>query len=242
MNNNKPTMASHPSSDDSVPLVFVSFSPYDDDPQDGGQETYDFQYFLKWAYSMCRGISATDAEDIAQEAWISFSLKFMDGDIINAKAYSVKVICNKFFDYLRKQQKRSLLPTISLSAYTEHTHIEFMKLCSEKMSNSAYEPGKRIEEMDSLHELAIALRELPCRQRRAMACTVLDKMGDSLPLRQVFMYHHIAESEMCWPTCKEEKRVLQASLPAARRKLANLIHIDLGQYRQKKRSPQPVLP
>lgn len=227
----------HPSSDADVPLVSASFFLFDDDPDDE-QETFDFSYFYGRTRSMCQGVVEADVEDIAQEAWISFSLKFLKGGINNPKAYSIRVIRNKFMDFLRKEKRFPFILTVSLSVNDENSEADFTMLYCKDMDNQASYPGRRIEEMEYLHELAVALFELPRRQRRAIACTLLDKLGDLLPLRHVFTYHHMDEAEMYWPINKEEKRVLQASLPEARRNLAGLMHIDLRQYRKKKRSLQ----
>ncbi len=98
-----------------------------------------------------------------------------------------------------------------------------------------------MEKMDFLNDLAAALSNLAPRQRRAMICMLLDKVDDPLPLKQALKSNHIDASGMCWPSNKAEKRLLQASLPAARRALANLMHIDLSQYKQRLRRPHPPL-
>ncbi|HEY6408660.1 MAG TPA: hypothetical protein VIY29_14435, partial [Ktedonobacteraceae bacterium] len=74
-------------------------------------------------------------------------------------------------------------------------------------------------------------------QRCAMILVLLDKIDDPLPLKQALKSNHIDASGMCWPSNQAEKRVLQASLPAARRNLANLMQIDLRQYKQRSRRP-----
>jgi DNA-directed RNA polymerase specialized sigma24 family protein len=238
--NNKSADVSHPSSNADVPLVSASFSPYDNDSEDVEQEIYDFPYFFVRTRSLCRGVSDADLQDIAQDSWISFSLKFTSGSIKKAKAYSLRVIHSKFMDYLRKEKQRSRIPTTSLSAYGENLDIELVAFSGRSSINPANQLDDHMEEMDFLDSLALALSKLPRRQRRAMVCTSLDKVGEPHLLKQALRRHRIDESEMCWPTNKEEKRVLQASVPAARRALAILMHIDLSQYNQKKRSLQLV--
>jgi len=107
--------------------------------------------------------------------------------------------------------------------------------------NPANELDDQMEKMDFLNDLAAALSNLAPRQRRAMICMLLDKVDDPLPLKQALKSNHIDASGMCWPSNKAEKRLLQASLPAARRALANLMHIDLSQYKQRLRRPHPPL-
>jgi DNA-directed RNA polymerase specialized sigma24 family protein len=236
--NHKSADASHPSSNADIPLVSASFSPYDNDSEDAEQEIYDFPYFFVRTRSMCRGVPDADLQDIAQDSWISFSFKFASGSIKRAKAYSLQVIHSKFMDYLRKEKQRSRIPTTSLSAYGENLDSELVAFSGRGLINPANQLADHMEEMDCLDSLALALSKLPPRQRRSMVCTSLDKVGEPFLLKQALKRHHIDESEMCWPTNKEEKRVLQASVPTARRALANLMHIDLNQYNQKKRSSQ----
>ena len=68
-------------------------------------------------------VADADLQDIAQEAWVSFSRK-SNGDIDNSEAYIAQIIRNKFRDHLRQEKRRSRLTTISLSAYAENPGIE----------------------------------------------------------------------------------------------------------------------
>ena len=230
--NEKSTGASHLKSDP-VPFVSTGSSPYDDDPG-----TYGFPYFLALARYLCQEVSDADLQDIAQEAWVSFSRK-SNGDIDNSEAYTAQIIRNKFRDHLRQEKRRSRLPTISLSAYAENPGIELAAISGVGLINPANELDDQMEKIDFLNNLAAALPKLAPRQRRAMICMLLDKVDDPLPLKQALKSNHVDASGMCWPSNKAEKRLLQASLPAARRALANLMHIDLCQYKQRKRRPQP---
>ncbi|MFL5654277.1 MAG: RNA polymerase sigma factor [Ktedonobacteraceae bacterium] len=230
--NEKSTAASHLKSD-LVPFVSPGSSPYDDDPG-----THGFPYFLALARYICRDVSDADLQDIAQEAWVSFSRK-SNGDIDNSEAYITQIIRNKFRDHLRQEKRRSRLPTISLSAYAENPGIELAAISGAGLINPANELDDQMEKIDFLNNLAAALPKLAPRQRRAMICTLLDKVDDPLPLKQALKSNHVDASGMCWPSNKAEKRLLQASLPAARRALANLMHIDLCQYKQKTRRSHP---
>ncbi len=240
MSKSDQTAHTSPMPSDAISLVTAGFSLYDDDSKDGERETYDFPYFLVRTRSLCRGVSDADLQDIAQEAWISFSNKSMQGGINNPKAYIVQIIRRKFIDYLRQEQRRSRLPTISLSLYAENSDVEYAALSSRGLSNPANELDAHMEKIDFLNSLAAILPRLAPRQRRVMICTLLDKSDDPLLIKLALKRHHIDESEMYWPVSKQDKRLLQASFPAACRTLANLMHIDLCQYNQKKRSLQPV--
>src|SRR2546421_7368097 len=226
--NEKSTDASHLKSD-LVPFVSPGSSPYDDDPG-----TLGFPYFLALARYICRDVSDADLQDIAQEAWVSFSRK-SNGDIDNSEAYTAQIIRNKFRDHLRQEKRRSRLPTISLSAYAENPGIELAAISGVGLINPANELDDQMEKIDFLNNLAAALPKLAPRQRRAMICMLLDKVDDPLPLKQALKTNHIDASGMRWPSNRAEKRLLQASLPAARRTLANLLHIDLCQYKQRTR-------
>ncbi len=214
-----------------------SASPYDDDSEDAGIGTYRFPYFLAVAHSLCQGVSDTDLQDIAQEAWFSYSRRSKEDDISNPEAYIATIIRNKFRDHLRKERRHSPSSIISLSAFTDNPDIELAALSRRRLINSTNELEDQLEKLDFFHSLAAILPKIPPRQRCAIICTMLDKIDDPLLFKQVLKSHHIDVSEMCWPSNKAEKRLLQASLPAARRTLANLMDIDLCQYKQRKRPP-----
>ena len=232
--NEKLPDASHLESD-LVLCVPGGSSPYDDDPEDAKPGNYGFPYFLALARYICQDVSEADLQDIAQEAWVSFFRKSGKGDIGNSEAYIAQVIRNKYRDHLRQEKRRSRLPTISLSAYAENADIELVAISCEGLINPANELDDRMEKIDFLNNLAAALPKLAPRQRHAMICMLLDKVDDPLALKQALKTNHIDASGMRWPSNKAEKRLLQASLPAARRTLANLLHIDLCQYKQRTR-------
>ena len=237
----KPPDASHLPLDP-MPFVLNNSSPYDDDPEDAEQSTYRFSYFLTVTRSFYRGVSDPDLQDIAQEAWVSYSRRSEKGDINNPEAYIAKIIRNKFRDHFRSEKRRSPLPTLSLSAFAENPDIELAALSGQGLINPVNELDDQVEKMDFLNYLAVILPKVPPRQRRAIICTLLDKIDDPLQLKQALKSNHIDASEMCWPSNNAEKRLLQASLPAARRALAYLLNIDLYQFKQRKRGSHQSTP
>ena len=238
-NNDKLTNSSHPPSTHTA-FVLNSCSPYDDDSEDAEKGTFRFSYFLGVTRTFYRGVSDADLQDIAQEAWVSYSRRSERGDIDNPEAYIAKIIRNKFRDYLRKEKRRSLLPTISLSVLAEHSEVEFASLSCQSLINPANALDDQVEKMDFLNNLAVVLPKVAPRQRRAIICTLLDKVDDPHQLKQALKRNHIDASEMCWPSNNAEKRLLQASLPAARRALAYLLNIDLCQFKKRKRGSQQL--
>ena len=157
------------------------------------------------------------------------------GDIDNPESYIAMIIRNKSRDYIRKEKRRYPLPTIPLSLLTENPEVEFVSLSSRFLVNPVNEVDNLVETIDILNDLAFVLPKIPPRQRRAMICTLLDKVDDPLQLKLVLKRIHIDVSEMSWPSNNAEKHLLQASLPAARRALALLLNIDLCQFKQRKR-------
>jgi DNA-directed RNA polymerase specialized sigma24 family protein len=224
----------HPPSIREWPLL-NNCSRYYDDSKDAEQGTYRFSYFLKVTCSFYQGVCYADLQDIAQEAWISYSRRSEKGDIDKPESYIAMVIRNKFRDFIRKEKRRFPLPTIALSLLSEHPEVEFVLLSSRSLVNPVNEIDDLVETMDILNDLAVVLPKVPPRQRRAMICTLLDKVDDPFKLKQVLKSHHIDASEMCWPSNNAEKHLLQASLPAARRALALLLNIDLHQFKERKR-------
>jgi RNA polymerase sigma factor (sigma-70 family) len=237
LNESYKSAATSPLESDPLKFVCVASSQCSYEPKDAELATYGFPYFLTRARYLCQGVSEADLQDIAQEAWVSFSRKAENGDIDNTEAYIAQVIRNKFMDHLRQEKRRSHLPTISLSAFAEHPFLEFTTLSNAGLINPANELDDQIGKIDFLNDLAAALPKLAPRQRCAIILMLLDKIDDPLSLKQALKSNHINASGMCWPGNQTEKRVLQASLPAARRNLANLLQIDLRQYKQRSRRP-----
>lgn len=238
MNKNvEQTKPLHPPSERELSLL-NSCSRYNDDSEDAEQGTYRFSYFLKVTRSFYQGVCDADLQDIAQEAWVSYSRRSEKGDIDHPEAYIAMIIRNKFRDYIRKEKRRSPLPTISLSVLAEYSEVEFASLSGHSLINHANALDDQVEKLDFLNNLAVVLPKVAPRQRRAIICTLLDKVDDQLQLKQILKSNRIDASEMCWPSNNAEKRLLQASLPAARRTLAYLLNIDLRQFKQSKRASQ----
>ena len=210
-------------------------SLYYDDTENALQGKYGFSYFLKVTRSFYQGICDADLQDIAQEAWISYLRRSEKGDIDKPESYIAIIIRNKFRDYIRKEKRKYPLPPIPLSVLTENPEVEFVSLSSRFLVNPVNEVDNLVETIDILNDLAVVLPKIPPRQRRAMICTLLDKVDDPLQLKLVLKRNHIDVSEMSWPSNNAEKHLLQASLPAARRALALLLNIDLCQFKQRKR-------
>lgn len=231
---------------DPLPSVSLIISPYDDDSCDAQLSIYNFHYFLAQAYRICPDVSEADLQEIADEAWISYSRKAGEGTIKKPEPYIARIVQNKFRDYLRRKKQHSGVTMISLSAYEGSPDMDVPASQGESLINPANELEETLSLTALCEDLARALPSLPPRQRRVMICTALDGASDPQPLRQLLKENHIDSSEMSWPENKDEKRLLQASLSAARLNLANLMHIDLSQYKQHKRrqevSPeQPLL-
>lgn len=224
---------------DPLPSILLSISSYDDDLFEARLRTYGFAYLLARACCTCPGVPDADLQEIAQEAWIAYSRKAADDTIEHPEAYIARIILNKFRDYLRWKERCSRVTMVSLSAYESGPDMDIPAIYGESLVNPANELDESLSLADFCNDLARALPALPPRQRRAMICTMLDGALDPQPLRKLLKDNHIEAAEMSWPENKDEKRLLQASLTAARHNLATLLHIDLSQYKQRRRRSEP---
>jgi len=212
-----------------------SVSPYDDDGVfDANVKTYDFAYIFALAHAAHPDIVDADLQDIAQEAFIAFTPRLKSGDLDNPDAYLARVIRSKCNDYYRQQKRRSRLPMVSLSA-DDGPGRQIVEAARDALADPANALEENLFLADLYNALATAIAELPRCQQRAAICTLIDKADNPVPLMRAFKACNISEAQMHWPMNKREKRDLQASLPEARRKLANFLHIDLSQYKQRKR-------
>jgi len=213
-------------------------SPYSDDEFAAGPGKYGFSYIFALVRAAHPDIADADLQDIAQEAFIAFTPRLKNGELSDPDAYLTRVIRNKCYDYYRQQKRRSRLPTVSLSADDGSD-----RQVADEARDGLVDPANTLEESlfltEFYNDLAAAIVELPPCQQRATVCTLIDKVDNPVPLIRAFQAHNIGEAQMHWPIDKREKRDLQASLSAARRKLANFLNIDLSQYKQRKRRSNP---
>ncbi|MGB8346382.1 MAG: sigma factor [Ktedonobacteraceae bacterium] len=225
-------------SPDPLPAVPCDLSPYSDDSSAAGPEKYGFSYILALARTAHPDIADADLQDIAQEAFIAFIPRLERRELAHPDAYLAQIIRNKCNDHYRQQKRRTYLPTVSLSAEDGPD-----RQVAEEARDGLADPANMLEESlflgDFYNDLAAAITELPPCQQRAAICTLIDKADNPVPLIRAFKARNIGEAQMHWPADQREKRDLQASLSAARHKLANFLHIDLSQYKQRKRRSGP---
>lgn len=224
------------------PYIRPDLSPDHHDDAHARLQNYDFRYMLAVARYICTGVSETDLQDIALEALYAFSCSLKKNEIRDPEAYIAQIVRRKFLDYLRRKQRDARLPTVSISTFEDSPDMQIPSPDMEGLIDPANEIDEQMALNDVSNDLAAAIVMLPSRQQRAMICWIVEKAPNPFPLILALKARNIAEIQMHWPQDNDEKRVLQASLPAARQALANFLHIDLSQYKPLRRPHPPIPP
>jgi hypothetical protein len=78
-----------------------------------------------------------------------------------------------------------------------------------------------------------AVLTLPAMQRRAVICSLQERVDDLTLLQAAFLRYHVDISTTVWPDDIYTKQKLQASRSVARRYLARKLNVDLSLYERR---------
>lgn len=203
---------------------------------------YGFDAIVLRVRFQCQGLPEFDAQDIALEVLYTFMRKKEEVIFQSPDAYLGAIIRSKIRDYLRRQQRLSRLSIMSISTFLDEHDLDIPDRLGDRLVDPANEIDEKLTCKDFINDLADAIAELPSRQQRAMICTIIEKYNNPEPLILALCQRGINESQMHWPKDQEAKRVLQASLPAARCTIAAILHVDPSQFKHRTRKNDHELP
>jgi RNA polymerase sigma factor (sigma-70 family) len=163
-------------------------------------------------------------EEIAQNVRIKLWRTLQEKPIEHHKAYIRAITRNEFTEMLRKR-KASMPIDESSELYVDDSTVR----------RTMADPADELEEEERFHEwldcVASAISALPARQQQAMICVLNEQIGTRTQLIQAFKKHRIDIQTVIWPEDEADKRLLKASITAARHKIARSLGVDLMTYK-----------
>ncbi len=217
--------------------------PYDDDPPPEPEALlafYTFDYIhekVKCLVSLLVKFTHPDAldlelGDIAAEVHAHFWQKMQEKEqepIQKPEAYLSRMIRNQYYDEIRKR-KRPSSPRL-LSMLADGAVLEDNALI--KPSSAMTDPALAYEQKQSIahlyHKIAYAVAQLPTTQKLAMTCRLLEKVDNLAWMIDALMIYGV-DTEVQWPQGEKAKQRLQASLPPARKAIAQRLNIDISVF------------
>ena len=234
-------------------LADVVIGPNDDDPPTTEDllEQYNFEYILDkvkrktalLSKLMHRDVLDLELEIIAEEVYVHFWQKLLDQKeepIRQLEAYLARMINNRCCDAFRQFKRSGSAKLFSmLEGEALHEENALIRL-SLGMDNPALEYDRKYGLAYLCHRIAFAISRLPKKQKLAMTCWVLERVDNMAWMMEALTLYGV-NIDVQWPPNKEMKRVLEASLPAARKSVANYLNLDISAYVQaKRRSRSPI--
>ena len=159
-------------------------------------------------------------DELAQNVRIKYWMAALKQDIKNPKAYLYRIFCTEVVNMVR--QYHLILP-LPLDEEGELFDGDLVGAESEGMHNPAEEVEQ--EEMVTHYvtkTVNAALTFPPC-QKRAIICSLKDKLDNLLPLIDALRGQDIDIETVHWPANKAELRSLKCSLAITHKKLRVLV-------------------
>jgi len=217
-------------------------SPYDNDSVvDALLERYDFTYILgqvkKTAHLLNRvahpAILDLELEDIAQEVHIHFWQKLQTAPIEKPEAYIRQMIYHAYADVIRHHKRHGVPVQLPTTPDGELSEGKVLATPGKGMADPQIEFEEESALFDSMSKVINAILALPPQQQRAIACSVLEQIDDPIQFISMLKICGVDIRIAKWPHEKTKKRLLKASISAARRSVARSINIDLKLYKEK---------
>jgi hypothetical protein len=152
-----------------------------------------------------KAIDKLEIDELAQRSRIKLWKTLGKIEIFHLYPYVRRIVYSEFID-MKRQQKRTLPLPID----------------ENEQPISPNDPeAEFLQHGDTvllLHTIARMITSLPPRQRLAMLCLLHDQVDDLAQCQTIFRAYGIDVESTCWPTEKEQRQLLLASLSVARQK------------------------
>ena len=174
-----------------------------------------------------------EIDEIVQRVRIKFWNALQSKHIEYHQAYIRTIVRNEFNDIPRKRKPPLPLLTDEDGELYIGDGVDAMITESEGMGN----PADEVEASENLDGLmncaATAVSRLSPRQQRSIGCLLNEQIDARMPLIKAFEKHDIDIEAQVWPEDETDKKLLKASLSAARHRIAEFLDVDLGSYRRR---------
>lgn len=181
-------------------------------------------------YITHRELLDLEKAELAQIVRINLWHALKEKNIRNIKAYVRRIVHNEFVNLLRGREPPLPLP---LTGDGELWEGNILVTPGEGMADPAFEVEEQEAAAQCTTEAAAAISTLPPRQKVAMAALLHERLDNIILLADSFKQFDIDIEASPWPEEEDEKRLLKASLSAARHSLARHMDVDLKLYKQK---------
>ena len=171
-----------------------------------------------------------ERDDLAQRVRINLWHALQEKNIRNIKAYVRRIVHNEFVNLLRGREPPLPLP---MTEDGELWDGNILVTPGEGMADPALEIEEQEAVAQCASEAAAAISTLPPRQQKAMAALLHERLDNLILVVDSFRQLDIDIEASPWPGEEDEKRLLKASLSAARHSLARSMNIDLNLYKEK---------
>ncbi len=181
-------------------------------------------------YITHRELLDLEKAELAQIVRINLWHALQEKNIRNIKAYVRRIVHNEFVNLLRGREPPLPLPTTEDGELWEGN---ILVTPGEGMAD----PASEVEEQEAVaqraSEAAAAISMLPPRQKDAMTASLHERLDNLIPVVDSFKQFDIDIKAGRWPEEEDEKRLLSASISAARRSIGRSMDVDLKLYKQK---------
>ncbi len=198
-----------PETDDAIAMLLEQLDPYIIMQGEAFGHIY--------AHLTHPAIADLEVKEIIQKVRIRLWRKLLKQQPIKYhKSYIQRMVRNAFIDATR--QKKFFLPLLT----DENGEIEGTLLA--RNDHYTTDPASLLEQRVGANELVNnvveAIAQLPERQKLAIICRLRERVDDLAQLDDTFKAHHMNVESINWPLKANEKQLLKASLPPARKEIS----------------------
>lgn len=168
--------------------------------------------------------------ELAQKVRINLWYALQERPIRNIKAYTRRIVHNEFVNVLRGREPPLPLP---MTEDGEMLEDNILVTPGEGMADPALEVEEQEAVANCAEKVAAAISTLPPRQKDAMTALLHERLDNLIQVVDSFKEFDMDIAAARWPAEEGEKRLLKASISAARRSVARSMNIDLKLCKKK---------
>jgi DNA-directed RNA polymerase specialized sigma24 family protein len=171
-----------------------------------------------------------ERDELAQRVRINLWYALQERPIRNIKAYVRRIVHNEYVNVLRGREPPLPLPVTEDGEMLEGN---ILVTPGEGMADPAFEIEEQEAVAKSAEKAAAAISTLPPRQKDAMTALLHERLDNLIQVVDSFKEFDMDIAAARWPAEEGEKRLLKASISAARRSVARSMNIDLKLCKKK---------
>ena len=171
-----------------------------------------------------------ERDELAQRVRINLWYALQGRSINNLKAYVKRMVHNEYVNIVRGREPPLPLPMTEDGGMLEGN---ILVTPGEGVADPAFEVEEQEAVANCAEKAAAAISTLPPRQKDAMTALLHERLDNLILVVDSFKEFDMDIEAARWPAEEGEKRLLKASISAARRSVARSMNIDLKLYKKK---------